>query len=191
MAVLTLRPNADVSRDSLAPSAWSRVDETVVDDGDYNTFAFSGAENKKDVLGFPDHTTEAGGISSVKIYLRAKDVDASGVLRIGVYNDVTWAAPHTLTTSFVTYSDTWATNPATSVEWTWADIDALAAWCRIDGVGSEFIGTSSLYSWLYVEVTYTPGWPHIAKVNGITSSSIAKYNGIAPVNIAKYNGITV
>lgn len=35
------------------------------------------------------------------------------------------------------------------------------------------------------------GWANIAKINGITASSIAKYLGIAVADIAKINGVAV
>jgi hypothetical protein len=109
---------------------WDKVDE-VTSDGD-NTYVYT--ENKKyreDLYHIPDHSTQtaAGDIDNVEVYMVSKG--QSNFEQESVYAHIKTGGSEyngteeMVTTNYATYSYQWDTNPQTTVDWTWDDIDAL------------------------------------------------------------------
>jgi hypothetical protein len=150
MAELILRPNGTHSSGaSVYPSGtpYEAVDE-VSSDGD-TTYVYSSGGGVACQLDFPNHTTESGDINSVTIYAIARETEADGTINLGFHIPDSYTSNIALTTSYATKSWTSATNPATAVDWTWDDIDALV--CHL-GIG----GTKPRITMVWVVVDYTP-----------------------------------
>uniref|UniRef100_A0A6M3JZR9 Uncharacterized protein n=1 Tax=viral metagenome TaxID=1070528 RepID=A0A6M3JZR9_9ZZZZ len=156
--VLTLRPNANGVTIQCSPfpgtgeDNYEDVNEATADEDAtyvYNT----GDEDvaKEDDYQLPNHTTESGTINSVKVYGRARYSAGTGYIRLGIPGG--WSVSKTLTSSYVTYDNTWAVNPGDSQPFEWSDIDALETYiylyCTSDG-------SSLRCTQVYAEVDYTP-----------------------------------
>ena len=90
-------------------------------------------------------------------------------------------------TTYVSISHEWATNPDTEVAWTWADIDNLQIGGRLYKQYAEYRITQ-----IYVEVDYTPsGWANIATVLGATATDGVRLNGATMADLAKVTGAAV
>lgn len=159
MAILILRPNAVGDEENIGQATagvgkhWQDVDEATAD-GDTTYVANPGAIAwQRDLYALPNHTTETEAINFIKIYVRCYELDGVGYAKPSLKSDstVTDGTQITLTTSWTTYSQQWATNPADSAAWAWADIDALQ-------IGVSLYGAADVYSYctqVYVEVDYT------------------------------------
>ncbi len=172
-STLILRPEAagdETSIDTQNPgsgSHWDKVDETSADD--FATYLQTYSPTyQRDLYNLPNHTTESGTINSITIYFRifgdfggtayAKPSQKSGVTvtdgteqsqALGIWG---------------TKSETYTTNPATGLAYTWAEIDALQI-----GVSLKY---SDIADWtdctqVYVEVDYTPVITPPVAVGGI------------------------
>ena len=174
MATLTLRPNATVANPSthastvvsfsLYPntgeSAYEDIDEVISDD-DTTYLQASNTHNQSGVdLGLPNHTTETGTINSVKVYGIVRNTNArfDKTVIFGVYIGSTYSdsnPEYIGSTSYVSKSATWTTNPDTEIAWTWDNIDDLQVVLQISfgalGRGGEGYGRCTQ---LYVEVDY-------------------------------------
>lgn len=93
-------------------------------------------------------------INSVKVYAKFRSLDpVSNLFQIGIRVGITdyWSADKdTVTsTSYILFSETWTTSPATSLPWTSVEVDALQAGVKkTNGVGGAV-------TYMYVEVDYT------------------------------------
>jgi hypothetical protein len=161
MATEILRPNGtgDVtnitSQYPASTSHWDKVDEASADD--LTTYVYTtDASRLYDLYTLSNHVG-SGPINSVKIYHRIGGDGSPGanfrpvIKTEGSIYYGGWHSPGT--SSFITYSDTWLTNPYTSSAWTWEQIDALQ-------VGSEvYRSQSGSYegrcTQIYIEVDYT------------------------------------
>ncbi len=149
MTELTLRPNGThASNVVVFPSGtpYEAVDEASSDSD--TTYIYSNGGLLTAQLDFPNHTTESGDINSVTIYAVARETVADYIINLGFHIPDSYTSNIALTTSYATKSWTSATNPATSVAWTWDDIDALV--CHL-GVTS-----GSRITQVWVVVDYTP-----------------------------------
>ena len=157
---LTLRPNGAGSSQQWDTNDHTLVDEAVPDeDTTYIKDAYNGGVSYNSSYAFPDHTTEAGTINSVKVYARCRGTHAAGGAGIfyviivvgGVLKGL--GGPKTLTNAYQDTSYTWATNPDTASAWTWTDIDNLDAGVR----GYENTAAKEIRcTQIYVEVDYSP-----------------------------------
>lgn len=160
MAELILRPSGDSSIHWSANESvtnYNMVNETAIIRSTWVQYLGTGS----DLYTFPNHTTENGTISSVKVVAWCKYF----------YVDISYAPIYLCINSTkgnlqnitqrvgvdyeAEYSQTWTTNPAGG-NWTWTDIDDLVA-----GYDSSFAwGTSrAMVIQSYVVVTYTPSAP--------------------------------
>ncbi len=159
---LTLRPNAagdETNIPTQTPAStvhWDKVDEVVADE-DTTTVSNDTGTYQRDLYAIPNHDPEYFGvIASVKVYVRfrhegAASAFAKPVIKIGgtVYEGDVY---ENTTTAYYNHSHTWATNPATSVAWTWSDIDSLQIGVSLKRGGSG----NSICTQVYVEVAFTP-----------------------------------
>jgi len=192
-STLILRPSATGNETSItsqhpaSTSHWDKVDEATSDEWATYISTTSGSY-LRDLYALPDHTTESGLINSVKIYFRiatwytagcyAKPSQKSGV----TITDGTQQS----TTSYTTFdlkSQTYPTNPATGVAYTWSEIDGLQV-----GVSLKAYGGAACTQ-VYVEVNYTPTTiPTVTTQDAIvTSNTTATGNG----NITDKGGLDV
>src|SRR4030043_35807 len=131
MTVATFRPNGDSGTQGLAifPASptthYDKVDEAVLDTGD-GVYSYNDPSYIIDRYTLVDHTAESGAISNVTIKAVCQ---GTGYVKLGVKIGARdyGLTQQALTGSPVTYSQSFDTNPATSVAWTWSDIDALIA----------------------------------------------------------------
>ncbi len=157
--VLTLRPNAAGAETALSKNGtggenWDRVDEVTPDET--TTYVYnSSSAYKRDLYNIPNHTSQSGPISSVRVYVRCKN-DSGGTngwwkssLKSGAtVSDGTENGP---SESWYTTSYAWSVDPADGLAWTWADIDALQIGVSLSSTGIE---GDCYCTQVYVEVTY-------------------------------------
>jgi hypothetical protein len=201
MATLTLRPNGNnaVALDrSTGTSNYVLVDEAVADDADYVWRAANGSA--ADYYNWSDHTTETEVINSVTLYARAWSLVAAG--QVGLMISSSYGVTIATTMSAALYSNKWDTNPATSVAWTWTDIDALVAGivCYTSYYKSTELYTG-VVSQVYIEVTYglVAGWANIKNIRAGTGSITATdlshvwfgTTAVAVADFDTFNGVTV
>ena len=174
MATETLRPNdaGDLTQISNqypdSGEHWDKVDEETPDTITYVKGESDGTYY--DLYNLPAHSVGRGTINFIKVYSRAKaDTTPDQYthrIHIKTGGTIYDGAQVLVTTSWVTYSDQWNTNPKTEVAWTWDDIDALQI-----GISLRYESSSPLVypktscTQVYVEVDYTP--PFIPRIVGI------------------------
>jgi len=143
MATITLRPNAAGSTQSWSAEGgdYTRVDE-VSSDGD-TTRLYSPTDNVVATFGLDNSSGEIGTINSVTVYINTRGVDpVSNTVQLAVRVSSTDYFSGTKTynnTSYHEESNAWATNPNTSVAWTWAEIDVLQAGMKRIGGGGQAV----------------------------------------------------
>jgi len=158
---ITIRPGAVGDETNLTPypntgeANWEDVDEATSDDDEAYVEGGGGAY-VTDLYALGDTTVSGKGkINSVTVYINCRGT-AEGVgarTRIKT-NAVAYDGTEiTLTISYATYSTAYTTNPQTTNEWTWAEINALQA-----GVGLKKPtgGATSRCTQVWVVVDYTP-----------------------------------
>lgn len=109
------------------------IDESTPDEDSTYIYNDNHVVDKKDSYNIPDHTTETGIIEKVTVFIRYRDttITAAGgcypIIRTGgsYFYDAMFHS-----NIYATSSETWTTNPDTSVAWTWSNIDSLeiGAW---------------------------------------------------------------
>lgn len=156
MAELILRPNADYNGSpgfSCSPGTdrYACVDEVVKDEVDY--IWQSTGSTCTILFGLPNHTSETGVISSVKVggYFKQDTASLVNRLKVKIGGSEFQSSDITIGTSVAYYEYEWTQNPNTSSAWTWTDIDNLQA-----GIISNNTSKNSLNCYqFYVKVTYT------------------------------------
>jgi len=211
---LVLRPNADSSVQlsrSTGSYNYANIDEATKDEGDYNYTPANASNNVYiDKYGLPDHSVLLNGkINSVTIYAYVKVNGSTLNAYLGV-ND-SYASAHAISsTSYTQISDAWATNPATSAAWTWANVDALVADLKLaTGYTSDGKGGYTYYQlyccqfWVVVnysqptvttsaassvEVTTATGNGNITNLNGGSNCTVRgfKWDTVSRSNPADY-----
>lgn len=178
----TLRPNAvgTTTQWTDYPSAgdnYADVDEVSTDDADYVSTA---THAYVDLYNLGATAIPANSIiSSLKVWVRAKGTldgteETYGFMKVGVRPASTnrlHATQITLTDAFANYSREWTTNPDTTREWRYYDLDNLQAEIYAVLIGSA--GSTITVSQVWVEITYTlSGSP--AGVRGYQGGSVAR-----------------
>jgi len=125
-----LRPESAGSSSELVTtscgSGWECVDEVTADDNSTYVRGY-GSQWKEDLYEAQDHTAGTGTIDSVIIYVRAyrggQGRKARTLIRAGGTSYS--GSQNNTTSSYVNYSTTYITNPATSLSWSWTEIDDI------------------------------------------------------------------
>ena len=166
MSVLILRPNSDSSvaqTKSTGSYNYALIDETTKDEADY-TYNYATknapATTKRDLYGFPNHTSESGTINSVTIKAYCKGIRGTAYNKItfllSLDSTVYSGSPQEIGSSTTLYSASWNSNPAGG-SWSWTNIDDLLAGDDLYTLGSPS-GDGYTYKYqLWVEVDYTAG----------------------------------
>lgn len=187
MATEILRPNAAGDETNLNPNDtdnYAMVDEEIPDDD--TTKVYNAVENgyKRDLYNLPAHSEGSGTINFIKIYFRCK-CGVAGLAKPSLKSNstVTDGTEVELTTSYVTYSEQWDTNPADSEAWEWDDIDALQIGVSLrapSGAGLR----SAHCTQVYVEVDYTAGGATEKQSSDSGTGTDAKASGnpVASIN---------
>jgi len=183
--IYTVRPNADLAFPAGWGSgpAWDKVDEASTDDD--STYIQNNNTTSPVIMDFSYTQAEPAGAISVKVYARAKKTASGstrsilGVLRVNG-TDYASSSVADISTSYVTYSWTWSSNPQTGAPWTWNEIKQLAASGNLDGFGvkaagsytSRFVRVTQVY--LTAEVTTPSGGPYnlIVDQGGVKAEGI-------------------
>ena len=131
------RPNAagdETNISSQYPATgehWDKVYEET-SDGDSTYVASNNSTWEEDLYDITDHSTQtaAGTINYVKVYMVCRTTtdnvtQSSAYVHIKTNGAGDNGTEQTLTSSYATYSHQWDTNPQTSANWTWDEIDAL------------------------------------------------------------------
>jgi len=184
MATEILRPNAagDETALSLYPNSgeanWEDVDEETPDELDTRVYK-TGTSYTRDLYNLPSHSVGSGTINFIKIYFRCQRPGSgtSCKAKPSLKSDstVTDGTEVTLTSSWVTYSEQWSTNPADSAAWSWADIDALQIGVSLKGDGTN----PARCTQVYVEVDYTATTSKESSDTGAGVDAKASNNPIA------------
>lgn len=165
---------------------------TTTNDAD-TSYVSTGTASAGDLYNITN-SSQFGIINSVSVYYVAKRGSTAGVqVRSALKTGGTayygaWQSP---TTSYATYSDTWATNPKTSVAWTWSDVDNLQI-----GVQANAAVNYAYVTQVYAHVDYNPLLPPTAVYigSGATDSQLTvnwtKASGATNYYISKSAGCT-
>jgi hypothetical protein len=167
MSTLILRPNAASVTGQLRVGGtndnYEAIDESTLDEADYCWVSGGSlSDTRFDIYGFPDHSSETGTINSVTVKAYCKKVikgtSANNVMFRPVVKISTtsyYGSSNNLTASTALYSNSWATNPATSSAWTWTNIDDLLAGDELTSNYTDKSNNVSSYCYqLWVEVDY-------------------------------------
>ena len=151
------------------------ADYTVLNSDDANTSyakSYAGSSPYYTKVAWPmeDFVTTHTAITQVAVYMKAKReaVRASGTIGGYVYIDSGWyiGSPtgESVTTSYATYTTTYATNPKTGLAWVAADLNAASFGFQ---TGSDNIRIT----YMYMVVTYAP--PNAPTVSSDAASSVS------------------
>ncbi|MFC1918380.1 hypothetical protein ACFLWW_00175 [Chloroflexota bacterium] len=166
-ATETLRPTADgdeTTVEAVIPTTptthWDKVDDITSDDDSTYVYTqnFVYPNWTEDLYQIADHSTGQGQINYVRVYAVARSsVDPGGAdptFRIHIKtNGVEYNGTELqTTTSYVTYSYDWNTNPQTGQAWTWTEIDSLQAGVSLLRPKNN---QDTRCTQVYVEVNYT------------------------------------
>ena len=163
MTELILRPNAPGDRTGLCPYPssgynWDKVDDVVVD---YNTTYVStsishGTDYDLYNLRNRDPLKEAGTINSVRVYITVyggtTPNHAYELIKIGgnIYQNT-----EDMIQGWKSFAYTWTENPATSLAWTWDDIDNLQIGVKLEPPTGGIMGQgTSGCTQVAVKITY-------------------------------------
>lgn len=160
-SIETLRPNAAGSETSItsqepaATSHYDKVDEASADDD--STYVYtSTATYQRDLYSLPAHSG-TGNINSITVYFRCEKTNAVriGFVKPSIKSDSTTTdgTEVAVSTSWATYSQTWATNPVDDESWEWSDIDDLQIGISLRSEVAP--GTETRCTQVYVIVDYT------------------------------------
>lgn len=158
MATETLRPDAAGDETNLtiggtgaASTNWESVDEVTADEN--TTIVYTASTSYlRDLYNLPA-SSGSGTINFIKVYARCYYYNFTSYAKLSLKSNstATDGGEVELTSSYVTYSQQWNTNPADSSAWEWADIDALQIGVSLKAAGSS----QSICTQVYVEVDYT------------------------------------
>jgi archaellum component FlaG (FlaF/FlaG flagellin family) len=135
---------------------WEDVDDPVGSpDDDTTRVQTDQTAYQKDTYTTANHSEGHGDITKLTVYFRAMRTDnttggqAQAVIR--TYDTDHEGSVQELTTSYADYSAEWTSNPTTSDNWTWSEVDALEAGISLkrEGTAGEVRCTQ-----VYVVVTY-------------------------------------
>ena len=168
--VETLRPNAagdeenidNVSGDGVG-THYTTVDEAEAD-GDTTHIYTKGSDWLRDLYNISDHSVGSGTINHITVYAvcGALGIPSQTSLKIAIKSGTGSGNPDTpdesagielTSVDYLSYSNEWATNPATSSAWTWDEIDKLQIGITIRESSG---GKPTKCTQVYVEVDYTP-----------------------------------
>jgi len=188
-----LRPNAAGDETAIpgqypdSGEHWDKVDEAVADDPD--TYVISKVSTySRDLYNLPA-SSGSGTINKITVYFRCYGNPGTSYAKASIKSDgiVTDGTAKTVaqTSVWETLSQIWATNPADSQQWEWADIDALQIGVSIRGTGPPPPIQIPMYcTQVYVEVDYTPPPPPPGtRFEGVKMKGICVGEGPCPTTV--------
>jgi hypothetical protein len=187
MSTQTYRPTSDSSvtltQFGSGTGNYGRVNEVSEDvtNGVYNFTTLA----KIDLYGFS--MSNLGTLNSITVYAQcACDTYDAGTptVRLVNHNGSTnyFSGSNTLTTSDTLYSYSFTTNLA------WTNTLGI----ELAGANSGKLSANVYGYQVWIVVSYTAaGWTHIAKWNGVATSTIKTINGVVVANIKSINGVAV
>ena len=165
--VETLRPNGGgtntnlQSYDGTLRDPDPNINYTMVDeetpDGYSTEVITQNSSYLLDTYNIPN-PTGSGPINYVKVYCHIKcDFQENGKVAIRTHSTEYYGPEEDLTTSWVTYSNQWNTNPNTGSAWTWEELNDLEIGVALKGAVTEdrWVNCTQVYA----EVDYTPATP--------------------------------
>lgn len=172
----TLRPNAAGDETSItyqSPDStyhWDKVDEAVADDNTTFVYTLYSASYKRDLYHLPA-PSGSGVINSITIYFcirgdgvhwaYARPSQKSGT----TVTDGSEVSRYLAT--FYTFSQTYTSNPATGLSYTWDEIDNLQIGCQLKCLDAD---GGAVCTQVYVVIDYTP--PAIPAITTNAASSV-------------------
>lgn len=164
-AIVVLSPSGAGHQTNLSQSgAASNWQAAETDDSDTSRVYTTESGYNADFYDLTD-VALTGTINSVTVYIKARSVDNDGTQAAGrtvIRTDgATFVGSNqTLTTSYTDYSTIYASNPTTTLDWTWAEITALQAGVSLrrsgrTGSGRDQQDIESRATQVWVVVDYT------------------------------------
>lgn len=161
MGIANLIPDGDGFQQWI-PSAeaphWTLVDDPVGNPDEDATYVYSLINDQEEQFDHQAFPYTGMSISNVRLLARARKLSAGNTVAIDLgltISGIRYPAGVTypVTTSYANYTDDWAKNPATSNDWTKADIDGLFS--SIKSVLAAGISPQLRCTQVYLIVTYT------------------------------------
>jgi len=158
----TLRPNAagdeigsNMEQFPVTGEPWDKVDD-VTSDGDSTYVSTDWYDWEDNLYNMADHSAGSGLINYVKVYAVTREQTdkskTSAHIRIKTNGASYNGTEIDATTSYVTYSYQWTTNPQTGEAWTWSEIDALQIGISLRNPQAN---KSAYCTQIYAEINYT------------------------------------
>ncbi len=169
-------PTSDGSVSEWTPlggSHYENVDDAIGSPDDDTSYVYTSTDGALDNYDSPPFVlTGAIEIASVQQVVRAKLTTGSGSIRpfIIVNGSATPGTPQAVTSSWVTYTETWTTNPDTGLPWTQADVEGTGP----NPLGNRF-GFSAYGLSGTMRVTQTYLVVNTAALTGSTAARAAVY----------------
>jgi hypothetical protein len=124
---ITLIPNEDGHLTEFGVSSGT-IHSAAVNDSSNITYVYATSKSIQDFWGIYDHGSESGTINNVTVFLTLRHSAGNEEFRFQVYVNGTESdngADIADSSSWTTYQNTWALNPATGETWQWGEIDDL------------------------------------------------------------------
>lgn len=156
MATQTLTVDGDGNTTSGFAAEGGTYTRLQSDDGDTSRLYTPTANDVRQVSLTNTSGLSGATINSLTVYAKYRSLDpVSNTFQIGVRSGGTdyWSGNKDTVnvTTYVLFSETWTTDPATSAAWTTANLDAVQAGVKkINGVGGAV-------TYMYAVVDYTAG----------------------------------
>jgi hypothetical protein len=167
---------------------WDKVDDVTSDDD--STYVSTEKSWEEDLYNIPNHSTGAGDINYVRVYMVARGTIAPTQTN-AYFHIKTNGAEHnspeiTTTAAYAPYSYQWDNNPETTNPWTWDEIDALQIGV---GIRNPKAKKETRVTQVYVEVNYTD-YSYYTK-GTITSINLLSGETVKSIDSFDYNASAI
>ena len=190
-----LNPNAAGDETNIqsqlgAGAHWQLVDDWPAHDGDGTVVYTANNSWEEDLYNLPSHSATSGNVTYIKVYIVYRSTAVPSQTNAYVHiktNGVEYNGnQETMTTSYATYSYQWNTNPQTSANWTWNEIDALQIGAGLrEPSKNQYVRITQVYA----EVNYTAVTYYATGM--LTSTNLLSGETVESIDSFDYNASSI
>jgi len=128
-------------------------EDVLTNDGDTSYITEGLAPYKRDLYACTDSSVSSGTIDKVRIYFAARDLGVGGVAKTAVLTNgfaFDGVEVNVAPAAYDEYYTEYVDNPQTTVDWTWADVDAMEI-----GVSTNWAVAGCRVTQVFAKVYYT------------------------------------